>query len=380
MKLVFAPDSFKGSLSALEAARLLDSAARACFGGEIETLLIPMADGGEGTAEALCTALGGEMRLCTVTGPLGEPVQARWAMLPDGTAIVEMAQAAGLPQVPEGKRNPLFTTTRGVGEVMLRALDEGAKALLIGLGGSATNDGGCGMLRALGARLTGEDGAEIPEGGVGLERIAKIDLSGLDGRLKTVPIRAMCDVTNPLLGKTGATCVYGPQKGADEEILARLERGMTRYAQVARDTLCRDVASFPGAGAAGGLGAALHGLLDAQLVKGIDALMEVTHLSERLENADLCVTGEGCFDEQSVAFGKVVSGVAKACVKQDVPLLVLAGSIRGGAQALYDLCPRSSLLSIVPGVVTLEQAMYRAPEYFYDAAVRALRLWGAGRK
>ena len=236
------------------------------------------------------------------------------------------------------------------------------------------------MLRALGARLTGEDGAEIPEGGVGLERIAKIDLSGLDGRLKTVPIRAMCDVTNPLLGKTGATCVYGPQKGADEEILARLERGMTRYAQVARDTLGRDVASFPGAGAAGGLGAALHGLLDAQLVKGIDALMEVTHLSERLENADLCVTGEGCFDEQSVAFGKVVSGVAKACVKQDVPLLVLAGSIRGGAQALYDLCPRSSLLSIVPGVVTLEQAMYRAPEYFYDAAVRALRLWGAGRK
>ena len=380
MKLVFAPDSFKGSLSALEAARLLDSAAHACFGGEIETLLIPMADGGEGTAEALCTALGGEMRLCTVTGPLGEPVQARWAMLPDGTAVVEMAQAAGLPQVPEGKRNPLFTTTRGVGEVMLRALDEGAKALLIGLGGSATNDGGCGMLRALGARLTGEDGAEIPEGGVGLERIAKIDLSGLDGRLKTVPIRAMCDVTNPLLGKTGATCVYGPQKGADEEILARLERGMTRYAQVARDTLGRDVASFPGAGAAGGLGAALHGLLDAQLVKGIDALMEVTHLSERLENADLCVTGEGCFDEQSVAFGKVVSGVAKACVKQDVPLLVLAGSIRGGAQALYDLCPRSSLLSIVPGVVTLEQAMYRAPEYFYDAAVRALRLWGAGRE
>ena len=379
MKLVFAPDSFKGSLSALEAARLLDRAARACFGNDIETLLIPMADGGEGTAEALCTALGGEMRLCTVTGPLGEPVQAGWAMLPDGTAVVETAQAAGLPQVPVEKRNPLFTTTRGVGEVMLRALDEGAKALLIGLGGSATNDGGCGMLRALGARLTGEDGAQIPEGGVGLEKIARIDLSGLDRRLAAVPIRAMCDVTNPLLGKTGATFVYGPQKGADEGILARLERGMTRYAKVAQDTLGRDIQSFPGAGAAGGLGAALHGLLDAQLVKGIDALMEVTRLSERLENADLCVTGEGCFDEQSVAFGKVVSGVAKACVRQRVPLLVLAGSIRGGAQALYNLCPRSSLLSIVPGVVTLEQAMHRAPEYFYDAAVRALRLWGAGR-
>ncbi len=379
MKLVFAPDSFKGSLSALEGARLLDRAARACFGNDIETLLIPMADGGEGTAEALCTALGGEMRLCTVTGPLGEPVQAGWAMLPDGTAVVETAQAAGLPQVPVEKRNPLFTTTRGVGEVMLRALDEGAKALLIGLGGSATNDGGCGMLRALGARLTGEDGAQIPEGGVGLEKIARIDLSGLDRRLAAVPIRAMCDVTNPLLGKTGATFVYGPQKGADEGILARLERGMTRYAKVAQDTLGRDIQSFPGAGAAGGLGAALHGLLDAQLVKGIDALMEVTRLSERLENADLCVTGEGCFDEQSVAFGKVVSGVAKACVRQRVPLLVLAGSIRGGAQALYNLCPRSSLLSIVPGVVTLEQAMHRAPEYFYDAAVRALRLWGAGR-
>lgn len=379
MKLVFAPDSFKGSLSALEGARLLDRAARACFGNDVETLLIPMADGGEGTAEALCTALGGEMRLCTVTGPLGEPVQANWAMLPDGTAVVETAQAAGLPQVPVEKRNPLFTTTRGVGEVMLRALDEGAKALLIGLGGSATNDGGCGMLRALGARLTGEDGAQIPEGGVGLEKIARIDLSGLDRRLAAVPIRAMCDVTNPLLGKTGATFVYGPQKGADEGILARLERGMTRYAKVAQDTLGRDIQSFPGAGAAGGLGAALHGLLDAQLVKGIDALMEVTRLSERLENADLCVTGEGCFDEQSVAFGKVVSGVAKACVRQRVPLLVLAGSIRGGAQALYDLCPHSSLLSIVPGVVTLEQAMHRAPEYFFDAAVRAFRLWGAGR-
>lgn len=377
MKLVFAPDSFKGSLGALQAARLLEQAARECLEGPIETVLVPMADGGEGTAEALCIAMGGQMRRAVVTGPLGEPVEAQYALLPDGTAVVEMAQAAGLPQVPEDRRNPLYTTTRGVGELMLRALDEGARALLVGLGGSATNDGGCGMLRALGARLTDADGADVPEGGIGLERIARIDLAGLDRRLERVPLRAMCDVTNPLLGPTGATYVYGPQKGADKDCLARLERGMTHYARLAQETLGKDVASFPGAGAAGGLGAALHGLLGARLVRGIDALLEVTQLEQRLAGADLCVTGEGCFDEQSVAFGKVVSGVAGACVRQNVPLLVLTGSIRGGAQALYDLCPRSSLLSIVPGVVTLDQAMQRAPEFFYDAAVRAFRLWGA---
>lgn len=375
MKLVFAPDSFKGSLGALEAARLLRRAALACFGEQTETLLIPMADGGEGTAEALCTALSGELRACRVCGPLGEEVEARYARLPDRTAVIEMAQSSGLPLVPEDRRNPLYTTTRGVGELMLRALDEGAARLLVGLGGSVTNDGGCGMLRALGARLTDANGEECPEGGVGLERIERIDLSGLDPRLSRTPIRVMCDVTNPLLGEKGATYVYGPQKGADADALRRLESGMAHYAQVAQRTLGRDIASFPGAGAAGGLGAALHGLLDAQLVRGIDAMMEVTRFEEQLAGASLCVTGEGSFDEQSVAFGKVVSGIAGACARQNVPLLVLAGSIRGGAQALYELCPRSSLMSIVPGVVSLDQAMQNAHAFFYDAAVRAFRLW-----
>lgn len=374
MKLVFAPDSFKGSLSALEASRLLERAARACFGEETETVSIPMADGGEGTAQALCLAMNGEMRSARVTGPLGEEVQAQYALLPDGTAVIEMAQAAGLPLVPVERRNPLFTTSRGVGELMLRALDEGARSLLIGLGGSATNDGGCGMLRALGARLTDEAGEQIPEGGVGLERLAQIDLSGLDRRLEKVTMRAMCDVTNPLLGERGATYIYGPQKGADQEGLRRLEKGMAHYAQVARRTLGKEIAEFPGAGAAGGLGAALQGLLGAQLVRGVDAVLSATQLERRLQGAALCVTGEGCFDGQSIAFGKAVSGVAKACARQGTPLMVLAGSVLGGEEALYELCPRSAVLSIVPGVVSLQQAMDNAQEYFYRAALAAFRL------
>lgn len=373
MKLVFAPDSFKGSLSALEASRLLDRAARECFGEEIETVSIPMADGGEGTAEALCLAMNGEMRTARVTGPLGEAVEAQYALLPDGTAVVEMAQAAGLPLVPREQRNPLYTTSRGVGELMLRALDEGAKALLIGLGGSATNDGGCGMLRALGARLTDEAGEDIPEGGIGLERLAKIDLRGVDEGLAGVQVTVMCDVTNPLLGSEGATYVYGPQKGADEATLARLEKGMARYAQAARECLGREIADFPGAGAAGGLGAALQGLLGARLVRGVDAVLSATGLNQRLQGASLCVTGEGSFDGQSMAFGKAVSGVAKACRAQGVPLLVLAGSVQG-EEALYALCPDSAVLSIVPGVVTLKQAMDSAQEYFCRAAAAAFRL------
>ena len=276
MRVLVAPDSFKGSAAALAVAQAMARGVRAVF-PEAEVLPVPIADGGEGTVEALVVATGGALREATVTGPLGQPVVARWGVLGDGeTAVVEMAAASGLPLVPRERRDPRRTTTRGTGELMRAALDAGSRKLVVGIGGSATNDGGTGMARALGARFLGPDGAELPEGGAALARLDRVDLSGLDPRLAGAELLVACDVDNPLTGPRGASAVYGPQKGATPEMVRELDAALCRFAERAREATGRDVAGRPGAGAAGGLGAGLLFFTPARLRPGVEIVLEAT--------------------------------------------------------------------------------------------------------
>ena len=335
MKMLFASDSFKGSLTAVEICDLLQEAAADIF-PDAETVSLPIADGGEGTVDALLCAMGGKRMTTRVTGPLFAPVDAQWGLLGDGqTAVLEMAQASGLPYVPAAQRDPRKTTSFGTGELMAQAIRCGAKSLLIGIGGSATNDGGLGMLSALGAVFTDWQGKPVSPTGGALADVCHADFSGLMPELADCRITVLCDVTNPLLGATGATYTYGPQKGATPEICAELEAGMKHYAQVVENTIGRGIADFPGAGAAGGLGAALGGVLKATLKSGIDAVLETVRFDEQLAQADLVVTGEGRIDGQSVQFGKVPIGVARRCAKANVPVLCICGGIGAGAEGLF---------------------------------------------
>ena len=371
MKLIFAPDSMKGSLSAMESCDILERVAARIF-PEAETLSIPVADGGEGTVDALLRAMGGSRRRVKVTGPLFEPEEAEWGMLPDGTAVMEMAQASGLPYVPADQRDPRKATSLGTGEMIAQALREGARSILIGIGGSATNDGGIGMLTALGARFTDEEGQEVPPTGAGMIRVAGADFSGLMPELRDVSMTVICDVTNPLLGPNGATWIYGPQKGAIPEIRDELEAGMAHYAGVVEKSLGRDISSFPGAGAAGGLGAALGGVLGAQLKTGIDAVLDAVRFEEKLEGASLVITGEGRMDGQSIRFGKVPVGVARRCAARGIPAAALVGGIGDGAEGFFDLC-EGTIMTTVPGPMSLEKAMAEAPALYEYAAERLLR-------
>lgn len=372
MRIILAPDSYKGSLSAAWAAHLLEDAARRVFGDEAETACVPIADGGEGTLDAVLTARAGEKRFCRVCGPCGEPVEAAYAFLDARTALIEMAQAAGLPLM-NGRPDPMIATTRGVGELILRAMDEGAEQILIGLGGSATNDGGTGMLRALGVRFLDADGRETQEGARGLQNMAKMELSGLDSRLNKTKFVVLSDVSNPLLGENGATMVYGPQKGADGHALKAMERGMKNYAETAFQALGRDIAGFPGAGAAGGMGAALCGVLNGTVRSGIEQVLELAGFDQLLAQADLCVSGEGNIDGQSVRFGKAISGIAKKCAAARVPLAVVAGGMSEDAEALFRVA-ESSIMTVVNAPMTLEDAMKRAETLFSSAAERMFRL------
>lgn len=376
MKFVFAPDSFKGSLTAQEMCAFLAEEAQRAFPG-CETVSLPVADGGEGTADALATACGGEMRRARVTGPMGEPAEAHFALLPGGAAVVEMAQASGLPLVT-GKKNPLTASSFGTGELILHALDAGAERLLIGIGGSATNDGGMGMLSALGARFYGAQGETLRGSGAELARAARADFDGLDARLAWTQIEVICDVTNPLLGPDGATVVYGPQKGVTPAMSTALEAGMANYAALLENTLGRDVSRFPGAGAAGGMGAALGGVLGARLKKGIDAVLDAVDFDARIAGCDAVFTGEGRIDRQSVAFGKATAGVARRCRKQDVPVIAIVGGMGPGAEAFYDE-GRVSIFTTVNGPMTVETAIKNAAPLYRDAARRAFQTLAIGR-
>lgn len=372
MKLIFAPDSFKGSLSAMESCDILERAARRIFPG-VETISVPVADGGEGTVDALLRAMGGKRMKTLVTGPLFEPETAVWGLLDDGqTAVMEMAQASGLPYVPKDQRDPRKTTSLGTGQMIAAAVGQGARKILIGIGGSATNDGGIGMLAALGAVFTGPDGKPVKPVGGALKDVARADLRGLMPQLKETEITVICDVTNPLLGENGAAFIYGPQKGATAEIRDELEAGMRRYARVVSAAAGRDIASFPGAGAAGGLGAALGGVLSARMKSGIDAVLDAVGFDQKLDGAALAVTGEGRMDAQSVRFGKVPVGVARRCAAKGVPAIAIVGSVGEGAEGLFALC-ESTIQATVNGPMSLEDAMANAPALYEQAAERIFR-------
>ena len=371
MKFIFAPDSFKGSLSAPEICDILERVTARIFPGT-ETISIPVADGGEGTVNAVLRAMGGKRLATRVTGPMFEPETAEWGLLADGTAVMEMAQASGLPYVPESQRDPRNTTSLGTGEMIAEALKMGVRSILIGIGGSATNDGGMGMLAALGARFTDADGHEIRPVGGEMIRLATADFSNLMSELKETAVTVICDVTNPLLGPNGATFVYGPQKGATPGIRDELEAGMAHYASILNAACGHNIADFPGAGAAGGLGAALGGVLGATLKSGIDAVLDTVHFEQKLEGVSLAITGEGRIDRQSVNFGKVPAGVAKRCAASGIPAIAIVGGIGDGAEGLFDLC-ESTIQATVSGPMSLEQAITDAPVLFEYAAERLLR-------
>lgn len=371
VKVVLAPDSFKECLSSAAVAQAIAKGVKlACPHAQIDA--VPMADGGEGTVDAMVCATGGTYCREMVHGPLGEPVEATFGLLGQGeTAVMEMAQASGLELIEPGKRNPLLTSTRGTGELIRAALGAGVKRIILGIGGSATVDGGTGMARALGARFFDSQGFELPEGGGALAKLHSIDLSKLDSRIADVQIEVACDVTNPLVGPEGAARIFGPQKGATAEMVEHLEQGLANLGRQVALQLGKDVIELPGAGAAGGLGAGLVAFLNAKLRRGIELIIDVVGLAERLKDADLCITGEGKLDSQS-ASGKTVAGIGHLAKSLNVPVIVLAGSVGPGAELLLKQ-GISEYISIKPDSMSIREAIERAPELLAQAAEKITR-------
>ena len=353
MKLLFASDSFKGSLDCQQTIALLTEAANTVF-GECEVSGVPVADGGEGTIDAVVEAENGEFISVNVHGPKMEEVEAKYGVFGDNKAIIEMAAASGLPMVPKEERDPRYTTTFGTGELILDALERGYRDISIAIGGSATNDGGMGCARALGIRFLDENNNELEGFGKDLALVRKIDISNLDERIKETKITVMCDVTNPLCGKDGATWTFGRQKGASEEVQEELEAGMCNYRDVIKNQFGVDCDEISGAGAAGGLGAALKVFLNGEMKRGIETVLDLIHFNERLEGVDLVVTGEGRTDWQS-CFGKVMQGVGERCKAKDIPVLGLSGSL--GKNAM-DICNHgiNSLMTTVNAPMEIEEA------------------------
>lgn len=335
MNIVIAPDSFKESLTAMEAARAIEEGFASVLPHE-NYYKIPMADGGEGTVQSIVDATGGSIKSVTVTGPLYEPVEAFYGLSGDKKiAVIEMAAASGLDKVPMEKRNPLVTTTYGFGELICDALEEGVEEILLGIGGSATNDGGAGMVMSLGGKLLDETGASISADGQGLGKLKSIDTSRLHPRLKEVVIKVACDVDNPLTGKNGASHIYGPQKGGTPEQIELLDSHLAHYAQVIKKTLGKDIDQVPGAGAAGGLGAGLLAFLDAELERGGDLLVEMLGLEEQIKQADLVITGEGGINHQTI-FGKTPVAVSRIAKKHGVPVIAVAGTLSKGYESVHN--------------------------------------------
>lgn len=376
MRILIAPQSLKGSLTAAEAGQAIAQGAEAVY-PEAEIDIVPVADGGEGTVQALVDATGGMLIEQTVTGPLGEPVVAFFGLLGDGkTAAIEMAACAGLPLVPTERRDPRITTTFGVGELILAALEYGCRHFIIGIGGSATNDGGAGMAQALGVSLLTDDGKDIAQGGAALVTLARISTEMMDVRLQTCTVDVACDVTNPLCGPTGASAVYGPQKGATPEMVVQLDAALDHYAQVIERDLGLAVRDVSGAGAAGGLGAGLLAFLHANLRPGAQIVMEAVQLEERMRMADLVITAEGQLDSQT-AYGKSVGAVAALAKRYKLPVLAIAGGLGENYSDIYKL--GVDAITVLPsGPMTLEYAIEHAASLTRDATERALRIFRLG--
>lgn len=366
MKIVIAPDSYKESLSATEVAQAIEKGFREIF-PDAQYVSVPVADGGEGTVEAMIAATHGSAHSALVTGPLGEKVNANWGMSGDGkTAFIEMAAASGLALVPPEKRNPLITTSRGTGELILQALDSGASNIIIGIGGSATNDGGAGMVQALGAKLCDANGTEIGYGGGSLNTLNTIDVSGLDPRIKQCAIRVACDVTNTLVGEQGASRIFGPQKGATEPLILELDRNLAHYADMIKKSLGMDVRNVPGAGAAGGMGAALMAFLGAELKSGIEIVTQALNLEEHIHDCTLVLTGEGRIDSQSI-HGKVPVGVASVAKKYHKPVIGIAGSLTRDVGVVHQY-GIDAVFSVLTSIGTLEEAFRGAFDNIYRAS------------
>lgn len=372
MQIIIAPDSYKGSVSAIGVAEAMARGVSSIF-PTAQIRNVPIADGGEGTVEALVASTGGQLRQTVVRGPLGQPVSARWGILGDGhTAVIEMAAASGLPLLAREELNPLRATSFGTGELIRAALDAGLRRLIVGIGGSATNDGGCGMASALGARFLDTVGQELPPGGAALSRLSSIDLNAFDTRLAETELVVACDVDNPLCGPRGASAVFGPQKGATPAMVAELDAALAHFADVAQACTGRDAAMQAGAGAAGGLGAGLLFFTPARLRPGVDIVLEAVGFDAMVSTADFVVTGEGRTDFQT-AYGKAPVGVARVAKAHGVPVFCISGGLGDGADdvlaqgidALFSICDRP---------LTLEECMRDAARLIEGAAARLCRV------
>jgi glycerate kinase len=375
MKIVIAPDSFKESLSAMEVARAIERGFRHVF-PDAQYDLVPMADGGEGTVDAMVRATGGTFLNVRVTGPLNQPVEAIMGLLGDGkTAVIEMAAASGLPLVRQELRNPMNTTTLGTGQLIREGLDRGIRRFVIGIGGSATVDGGIGAMAALGARFLDENGNEVALTGRGLGKIAKIDFKTFDKRISESEILVACDVNNPLTGPNGAARVFGPQKGATPEMVKVLDEYLTHYAKIVREQMGVEIETIPGAGAAGGLGAALLGFCNAKLQSGSELVAQTVGLSDRLVQANLCITGEGRIDGQSTG-GKVCYRVAQIAKSKNVPAIAIVGSV--GSDAEKNIPPMTAYFAITNKPMELSEAISRAEELLTSQAQQIARVMACG--
>lgn len=375
MKIVFAPDSFKGSLSSIEVINILEKTSKKIF-PNCKTVSIPIADGGEGTVDAYIKCFGGDIEYLKVNNPLYNYVLAKYGAIDKDTIVLEMAQASGLTLLKNNERMPLYTTTYGTGELIDYSLECGYKKIIIGIGGSATNDGGTGAMQALGVRFLDKRGNELEGIGKNLIDIVDIDVSNLNKNVSKAEIQIICDVKNPFTGKDGATYTYAYQKGASEKDIELLEAGMINYQNIIKKNFGIDLSKVKGSGAAGGLGGSLYTFLGAKLNSGIDIMLDAVNFDTLIEDADIVITGEGKLDKQS-SFGKVISGVGKRCKNKNIPVLAIVGGMEDGWKEIYKY-GISSVFSTVNGIMTLEDACENSKKLLFEASERMFRILKIG--
>lgn len=378
MKIVIAPQAYKGSISALDAAQAMSEGIRRIV-PNADIALVPVADGGDGTLETLVEVSNGRVHDIEVTGPLGERLRAQWGAMGDGvTGVIEMARTSGLALVPNEKRNPLITTTYGLGEAMRSAMDAGFRRFIIGIGGSATNDAGAGMAQALGVRLLDSAGDDLEHGGAALARLHAIDMSGLDERIGKCEFLVACDVNNPLTGPTGASAIYGPQKGATPDMIDELDAALSHFARIVERDIGAAISETPGSGAAGGLGGGLIAFVNARLMAGVDIVLDTVNLDRYLPGADLVVTGEGSMDHSTI-YNKAPVGVAERAKRLNIPVVDISGSLGKGFHDAHDH-GIDAATSIVSGPMSLEDASLHAAELIADAAEEMMRFMRVGAR
>ncbi len=377
MKIVIAPDSYKGSISALNVARSIESGIKKVL-PKAECVIVPTADGGDGTLETLVEGSDGEIRSSRVTGPLGEKRNANWGALGDGnTAVIEMALTSGLALVPDNRLDPLNATTFGLGEIITDALENNFRKFIIGIGGSATNDGGAGMIQALGARLLDSNGEDLPKGGASLINLHHVDISKLDPRAKASDFLIACDVNNPLCGPEGASAIYGPQKGATTRMVKQLDSALSHYAKIIHRDLGINIDSIPGAGAAGGLGGGFVGFLNGKLLPGVDIVLDFIDLNYHLKDADLVITGEGATDRSTI-YNKAPIGIANRAEKLGIPVISISGALNEGFEEVHQHGINASF-SIINSPMTLREATRNAPELISSVSEEIIRTLKLGK-